>query len=184
MGKTWICLSLLLLSSTLLAGELLDSFVDEKDGHFILNLDMRIDGEFYEVYEILIDFNHLDKVNSTITSSQLLESDDKVHKVQFISSGCVWIICQEVNQVVMVTELGNGYIMSDTIAELSDMRYGRTLWQLIDEGETTRIKYHSDLVPDFWIPPLIGSSILQNRILEEGIKTINGIEQLINAAYE
>ena len=184
MPGNWHALILLLLSPMLHAGELLNSFVDEVDDHYILNLDMRIDGEYDAVYEVLIDFNHLDKVNQTITSSQLLESDDKIHRVQFMSNGCVWIICQDVNQVVIVTELGNGFIMSETVPELSDIRYGRTLWQIIDEGDSTRIKYHSDLVPDFWLPPFIGSSILQDRMLEEGIKTINGIERIINEEFE
>jgi len=184
MPASRIALFLLLFSPLIHAGELLKSFVDEIDDHYILNLDMRIDGEYDAVYEVLIDFNHLDKVNSTITSSQLLESNNKIHRVQFMSNGCVWILCQEVNQVVIVTELGNGYIMTETLPELSDIDYGRTLWQIIDEGASTRIKYHSDLVPGFWIPPFIGSSILQDRILEEGIKTINGIERIINAEFE
>ncbi|VAW99928.1 hypothetical protein MNBD_GAMMA21-2410 [hydrothermal vent metagenome] len=184
MPGNWHALILLLLSPMLHAGELLNSFVDEVDNHYILNLDMRIDGDYDSVYEVLIDFNHLDKVNQTITSSQLLESNDKIHKVQFMSNGCVWIICQDVNQVVIVTELGNGFIMSETLPDLSDISYGRTLWQVIDEGDSTRIKYHSDLVPDFWLPPFIGSSILQDRMLEEGIKTINGIERIINEEFE
>lgn len=184
MPGNWHALILLLLSPMLHAGELLNSFVDEVDNHYILNLDMRIDGDYDSVYEVLIDFNHLDKVNQTITSSQLLESSDKIHKVQFMSNGCVWIICQDVNQVVIVTELGNGFIMSETLPDLSDISYGRTLWQVIDEGDSTRIKYHSDLVPDFWLPPFIGSSILQDRMLEEGIKTINGIERIINEEFE
>ena len=184
MGNLQLCFALILLTPTLYAGELLHSFVDEEDDHYILNLDMRIEGEYDDVYEILINFDHLDNVNKTIESSQLLESNDNVHKVQFLSHGCVWIICQDVNQVVMVTELGDGYIMSEVLPELSDMRYGRTLWQVIDEGENTRIKYYSDVVPDFWVPPLIGSSILQDRLLKEGIKTINGIEHIINEELE
>jgi len=171
-----------LLSPTLYAGELLHSLARELDGHFILHLDMRINAKYDDVYALLIDFNHLPAINDTIESSQLLESKGKIHKVKFVSNGCVWIICQRVTQVVIVTELGRGYIMSDALPELSDISYGRTLWQIIDEGNSTRIKYDSDLVPDFWIPPLIGSSIFQNRILKEGIKTINGIENIINHA--
>ena len=184
MPGNWLTLILLFLSPLLHAGELLNSFVNEIDEHYILQLDMRIDGDYDAVYEVLIDFNHLDQVNKTITSSQLLESNDKIHTVQFMSNGCVWIICQDVNQVVIVTELGNGFIMSETLPDLSDIRYGRTLWQVIDEGDSTRIKYYSDLIPDFWIPPFMGSSILQDRMLEEGIKTINGIERIINEEFE
>jgi len=184
MAKFETGLALILFAPALYAGEILSSYVDKIDDHYILKLDMRIEGEFDSVYEILTDFNHLGKVNDTITSSQLLESNGKTHKVQFINNGCVWFICQEIKQVVVVTELGNGYIMSEILPELSDLSYGRTLWQIMDEGESTRIKYHSDLVPDFWIPPFIGPSILQDRLLEESIKAINGVETIINEEFE
>ena len=172
--------ALLLLASNTFAGELLESYVDKKEDHFIIHLDMRIDAEFEDVYEVLIDFNNLPAVNDTIESSELIKTEDRSHVVRFVSNGCVWVICQRVTQLVKVKEYGRGYIMTEVIPDKSDMKYGRTLWHVINEGETTRIKYDSDLVPNFWLPPLVGASIFQSRLLEEGIKTINGIENLIN----
>jgi len=80
--------------------------------------------------------------------------------------------------VSRVSELDNGYIMSVTLPEQSDLKYGRTLWEIIDEGKITRIKYNADYVPDFWVPPLFGPAIFKERMLKEGKKTINGIEAL------
>lgn len=161
-----------------LAGELLESYVNFEDDHYLLHLDMRVESHMHDVYAVLIDFNNIKDVNDTIVGSQLLKTDGRVHRVQFMSEGCVWIFCRSVNQVVTVTELGSGYIMSQTDPELSDLSYGRTLWQVIDEGKTTRIKYDADYVPGFWVPPLIGSYLFQERMLEEGLKTLHGIEIL------
>ena len=169
---------LILTSQILHAGELLDSYVNEDDDHYVLHLDIRVEADYDSVYEVLMDFSMMKEVNDSITSSTLLETQDKVHKLRFVSEGCIWFFCREVKQLVTVTEMGQGYIMSETHPEESDLLYGRTLWQVIDEGETTRLKYNADFVPDFWIPPFIGSSIFQNRMLEEGKKTVNGIEKL------
>jgi hypothetical protein len=161
-----------------LAGELLESYVHFDDDHYLLHLDMRVEAESAKVYATLVDFNNMKSVNDTIVGSKLLESNGRVHRVQFESEGCVWIFCRSVNQVVTVTELGGGYIMSQTDPDESDLTYGKTLWQVINEGDFTRVKYDADYVPAFWIPPLIGPYIFQERMLEEGLKTLNGIELL------
>lgn len=162
------------------AGEIIESYVNYDNDHYLLHLDMRVNGKSDVIYAILIDFDHIPEINDTIVYSKVLESKNRIHRVHFESEGCVWFFCRRIKQVVTVTELGNGYIMSETDAEKGNMRYGRTLWQVIDEGKTTRIKYNADYVPDFWVPPIFGPIIFQNRMLEEGQKTINGIERLAN----
>ena len=162
------------------AGELLDAHVNYEDEHYLLHLDMRVLGKSDKIYAILTDYDHLPAVNDTIVSSKLLESKGRQHRVQYESEGCIWIFCRRINQVVIVSELANGYILSETLPAESDLSYGRTLWQVIDEGDTTRLTYDADFVPDFWVPPLIGPMIFKKRILKEGLKTINGIENLAN----
>jgi len=168
----------LLLTTPIQAGELLYSYIENNGDHYYLSLDMRVEGESSDIYRILTDFDHITDVNDTIVYSKLLKTEGKKHIVHTESEGCVWIFCQRVKQVAEVTELGQGFMMSITDAAQSDLAYGRTLWQVIDEGSTTRIKYNADYVPKFWVPPLIGTSIFKDRMLEEGKKTINGIEKL------
>jgi len=177
--RSILFLLLLIFSSSVLhAGELLHSYVNEEDDRFVMHLDMRINAGHDSVYKVLMDFRKMSQVNDSITSSTLLESKDKKHLLRFVTEGCIWFFCRQVKQLVTVTELGNGYILSETDPTESDLRYGKTLWQVIDEGETTRIKYNADVIPDFWIPPFFGASVFQNRMLREGKKTVNGIERL------
>jgi hypothetical protein len=160
------------------AGELIYSYVDNEGDHYYLHLDMRVNGNSKTIYRILTDFNNLTAVNDTVVVSKLLKTEDKVHTVLTESEGCIWFFCKRVKQVSRVSELDNGFLMSVTVPEQSDLKYGRTLWEIIDEGKTTRIKYNADYVPDFWVPPLFGPAIFKKRMLKEGQKTINGIEKL------
>jgi len=168
-----------ILMSPVKAGELLEYYVDEIDDHFLLHLDMRVSASHKEIKEVLLDFSTMPEVNDTVVESHLIESTGNQHKIYFVSKGCVWIFCETIKQLTMVTELDHGYIMSDVIADKSDLHYGRALWQLIDEGKTTRVIYNADYVPDFWVPPLIGSAIAKEKMLSEGSKTINGLERVI-----
>jgi hypothetical protein len=162
------------------AGELLDAHVNYEDDHYLVHMDMRVKGKRDAIYAVITDFDNITAVNDTIVYSKLLESKGKQHRVHFESEGCIWIFCRRVKQVVTVTEMANGYILSEVHPDESDVKYGRTLWHIIDEGKTTRIKYDADFVPDFWVPPLIGPMMIKQRMLIEGQKTINGIESLAN----
>jgi len=166
--------------STSWAGELLDAHVNYEDDHYLVHMDMRVKGKRDAIYAIITDFDNITAVNDTIVYSKLLESKGKQHRVHFESEGCIWIFCRRVKQVVTVSEMANGYILSIVDPAESDVKYGRTLWHIIDEGKMTRIKYDADFVPDFWVPPIIGPMIIKQRMLIEGQKTINGIESLAN----
>jgi hypothetical protein len=180
--RRWIAILLFTLSSIQVcaAGEVIKAAVDHDNDHYLLHLDMRIQAKYAAVYRVLVDFNHLSRINDSITSSKDLGHKENVHRVRIVVKGCVWVFCRSIKQVQLTTELNDGYIMSVTDPTHSDMRYGRVLWQIIDEGSTTRIKYNADFVPAFWVPPLIGPVIFKNRLLEEGKKTVNGIEHLLS----
>jgi len=180
MSRFLLLIGLFLSINSVFAGKLLNSYVNEIDGHFVLHLDMRVNAKRKDIRSILMDFSKMPAVNKTVLESRLLNTVGDKYKIYFVSRGCLWIFCQTIKQVAMVSELDNEYIMSVVIAKESDLKYGRALWRLIDEGSTTRIIYDSDYVPDFWVPPLIGSAIVKDKMLSEGLKTINGLERVIN----
>lgn len=162
------------------AGEVLHHDIQYKDKHYVLDLDMRINGDHTQVRAVLLDFPHLTRLNDTIKVSKVLFSSGNVHSVQIETEGCVLFYCKRVKQVQLVTEIAHDVIQSTTDPEESDFHHGQTKWQLFDEGKATRIHYHSDFVPKFWVPPLIGPPILKSRLLEEAKKTLNGIEKQLN----
>ncbi len=180
---TTLCLLGLLSATACVAGELLNAYVAHRDNHYLLHLDMRIKGKYADVYRALVDYKHIPQINDSIKSAQELEHKGNVHRVRIVAEGCVWIFCRRIEQVQTVTERDDGYIISITDPVHSDLKYGRALWHLIDEGKTTRVQYNADYVPDFWVPPLIGPMIFKHRMLEEGQKTINGIEHLIQLQH-
>ena len=180
--RSWplIVLLVLGLGHAAQAGELLGANVERRDNHFLLDLNMRIQGKANDVYRVLLDFKHLPSLNDAIKSVQVLEHKGNVYRVRIDVEGCVWIFCRRVTQVQTVTALHYGYIVGIVDPAQSDFRYGRTLWPVIDEGKYTRVQYNADFVPAFWVPPVIGSYLFKRRMLEEGRKTINGIERRLH----
>ena len=160
------------------AGDVLNSYVGYEDGHYLVQLEMEIEAEIDTVYAILTNFNDLKQLNDSIKISRLLATNGKVHQVQIVAEGCVWFFCQTVKQVQQVTELDNGYIQAVTLPEHSNMEYGRVLWHIQQEDGFTLIQYRADVVPGFFVPPLIGPYFMKARLREEAEKTIHGIERI------
>lgn len=167
-----------------LSGEVISSFVDEIDDHYIIRVDMRINAELKDVYKHLIDIKNIYKLNDTIIKSDLKYSKGKQHEVEVLTKGCVLFFCSEQIQYQKVTELGNGYIMVHLVPEKSDFISGEILWQVFAENGNTRVVFAADFEPDFWVPPLIGPWILTDVFLTESQETINELEKLAQATKQ
>lgn len=158
--------------------EILHSHTDEIDDHFILSLDVRINADFVTVRNIITDYDNIMTLNDSIKVNNYLFRTGSTHYVHIESEGCVLIFCKRVIQYLTIKEQGNSYIMVNTDPEKSSLSFGSDLFELVDEGETTRLIYSQDMQPDFWIPPLIGSWLIESRLLEEALKTAQGIERV------
>ena len=162
------------------AGEVLDSHVGTHEGHYLLRIDMIIDADTDRVRQLLTDYAHLDRLSQSITRSELLESNAPDFRVRVTTNGCVIFFCRELVQVQDVSELPNGYIIVTALPEMSDFTYSKNVWRIRALNDRTRVTYSSDLVPDFWIPPLFGTAIFKNQLLEESRQVIENLERLAN----
>ena len=155
------------------AGEVINAFVDKQDQHYLVNLEIQINAPQKAVYALITNYAHLDMLSDSIVSSEILQQITASRtQVKLVSKGCVLFMCQTVTQVQNVQELDNGYIHIDVDPSQSNVKLNTQLWQIEAlDNNMTRIHYSADVVPDFWIPPLIGSWVFQNMLLEE-VKTI------------
>lgn len=164
-------------SIPLQAGEILHNYIDDVDGHYIISLDMRITADPKKVYAILADFNNLSRINDNVIKSTLLHSHKRKHRLRLESRACVLFYCKQIVQVQDVEEFDDGYISMVIDPKLSDFKSGHILWHIQPIEGGTRVTFSVDLVPDFWIPPLIGPWLLKGIMKEEGLETLMQLER-------
>ena len=160
------------------AGEIQQAHVDYDDGHYLVKFIMKIEAKLDTVYDILTDFDNLNRLNKSIKYSRLIKSRGNKHLVRLKVEDCVWIFCQEIIQTQWIPEQGRGYLSGVTLPQLSNLEYGRVLWHIQQLGEFTLISFHTDIVPAFFVPPLIGPYILKKKMLKKAEETIQTIERL------
>jgi hypothetical protein len=77
-----------------------------------------------------------------------------------------------------VREVGADDIYAVIVPQLSNVRSGTSHWQILPRGTSTRINYKMTLDPGFFIPPLIGSYIVEKKLKEETLICLNNIERI------
>jgi carbon monoxide dehydrogenase subunit G len=169
---------------SVIAGEVLESYVGSEGDHFLVHIDMLIDANPEQVRKLLTDYTHLDRLSPSITGSKLLYSNKPHYRVQVTTDGCVFFYCRQLVQVQDVTELKNGFILVKVLPEMSDFAYSQNLWRIQAQDGRTRVTYSSDLVPGFWVPPIVGTAIFQHKLLEESHQVVENLERLANSPHD
>lgn len=184
-GKYFAGLLLCLFGTTLYAGELVHARVEHKDKRYIVEIEMLIDAGLVHVQRLLTDYDHLTRLNSAIRESNLIYSlDDHTHRVHVVTEACVTFFCKRISQVQDVEELPGGIIITTVIPEKSDFDYAHARWKISAEGGRTRISFNTDLKPSFWVPPLIGPLLIEKKLREETLATLEGLERLVTSSAE
>ncbi|MDX1378591.1 MAG: hypothetical protein R3307_07065, partial [Anaerolineales bacterium] len=94
---------------------------------------------------------------------------------------CVWrIFCRRIRKVTDATVAQDGSILHRTIASESDFSFAEE--QLtIHAGvrhQGTRAGYHAELVPKFFVPPLIGPWLVRRQIISDLTETAASVERI------
>jgi hypothetical protein len=184
----------LLLFSTLLfsmlvfparAGDILSSDVTLEAGQYAVTIEAAINAPLNVVYRSITDYNNLATINPSIEESRVLlvMSPDR-HRVRSVIKVCILVFCKRVVQVQDVTRVDARTVDAVTVPGDSDFRYGVARWQLTPAGEATRLHFTQEFIPDFWVPPIIGTWLIQRKLLQEVTETAMYIEVRDEASNE
>lgn len=161
------------------AATILDTSVTEDDGHYRVAFDVRVDADILRVREVMTDLERSDELSDTVVEHALLEQRaDGSKRVRFTLRSCVLFFCRDLRKTTDVHGENNGDVVFVTVPEGSDFSEGRESWHFASEGAATRLSYRADLVPTFFIPPLIGPWLVKMRIRDELETTAERIEIL------
>lgn len=177
-----ILLIALLLTATgpaVAAGVVESARVAHDDGHYSLDLHMRIDSPPASVYALVTDYAGLERISPTIIESRLLEgAATGCQRRRLVTETCVWFFCFTATMVEDVAEIDEREIRATIVPDMSDYRSGTSSWQVNPAGAGSRIIFRATLEPDFWIPPVIGTWLLKEKMREEAERTVLNIEAL------
>lgn len=177
--RNLLCVLLLSISAMAQAAEFRDIEVGRDDGLYSMRSQVYFNVEPEYLYRVLTDFNLFKKFTSAIVESNNVEADEK-GRPQFYArmEGCVLIWCRSFVRIGYLELKPTAEIIAISDPERSDFEISRERWQLIPEDGGTLMIYEFQMVPAFWVPPLIGPFYIKRALRSGGVDAVNRIEAL------
>lgn len=168
---------LLCLPAVAPAGAILGSSVSLEHGVYRIAVDARIEAPPEVVQQRITDYEHLSRINHAIRESRVTETfgPDR-HRVRSVITACILFFCRDVTQVQDIESHERDRVEATILPALSDFRYGHALWRLEADGPATLMHFTAELEPSFWVPPLIGPWLFENKIVSELLESAQVIE--------
>jgi hypothetical protein len=153
-------------------------------GVYHVNSTAHFSSSLASVYAVLSDYGGLHRLSDIVTESVVLpeRAPDGGPRVRTALKGCVLFFCRTVIRVERVQAVQGRIITSHVEPALSDFREGFTEWRFRPlPGGGTEVTLRMRIVPDFWIPPVVGPPAVRRKLESEGRTTVLEINRLARA---
>lgn len=176
-------LGLLFIPFVTVAGEVVKSSVALDSGIYSVDVLVRIEAPLEVVFQAITDYDRLTEINASIIESYIVETQgaDRYRvftRVKF----CVLFFCKQIRQVQDIVEYGPALIKAAILPELSDFESGSARWDLIIADNVTYMQFSTEVDPAFWVPPLVGTWLLEREMTKQVQETAMYIEQKVGTA--
>lgn len=132
-----------------------------------------------EMYRVLTDYELFKKFTSAIVESWNMDADEHGRPGYYTRmEGCVLMWCQSFVRIGHLTLKPMTHIVAHADPELSNFKKSRESWTLTKEGDGTLLVYEFEMVPDFWVPPVIGPYFIKRSLQSGGERAVDRIEAL------
>ncbi len=167
---------LALLSLSAHAYQLVRLEVDRHADVYTVYVVMDFDLPAQSIRAVLTDYAHLDRINDSITSSEIIGAQQNgALRVRTRFRNCVLFFCRRLQKVEDITEDEQGRIKVVIVPGSSNFRSGQASWEVRSTRSGSRVIHRATLEPDLWIPPWMGTAILKNALRREIEKSFEGL---------
>jgi len=150
------------------------------DDRYSLFLEAYLAAPPMAVFAVITDYPHIQDLHRRVRESRILRRiDPNTAEVYTLLKGCVaGIFCKTIRRVELITENPPYELTAEVLPEESDLKSGVVHWQLVPDGQGTRLVYQSEMEPDFWVPPLLGDVLMSRSIRNTTEEMIQRVEVL------
>lgn len=135
------------------------------------------------MFSVITDYTHIQDLHRRVRESRVLKRiDARTAEVYTLLKGCVAaIFCKSIRRVERITEIPPTELTAEIVPGSGDLKSGTVRWQLAPEGSGTRLRYESQMEPDFWVPPLLGDALMSRSLRNTTEDMIDRVEALAQA---
>jgi hypothetical protein len=162
------------------ATDLFPPRVAHENDMYVVRMAARLSIPREVLFDAVTDYDHLDRISSSILSSQVtgeLEGGAKELHVR-LKVCLMWLVCPTFRQVQEVVETRPTTLDAVIPDRMKNHFTGKAHWEFISDGDGTVIKFESRLTPRFWVPPWIGAPLIERVLIGESDRVLAGLALL------
>ena len=161
------------------AAELEALSVEAEDTHeasrYVVTGVLEVDRPPAAAFAAATDFTALAEAAELIRESRLVAPE----RLSSTLSMCIAFYCKSVRQVADLSLIPPRRLVMRFVPGAGDFKQGRAEWRFQPaSGRRTRIAFNAEMVPDFWVPPLVGTWAIRRALAGQIRDTGHAIEQV------
>jgi hypothetical protein len=159
--------------------DVLRSSVTRQDGRYLMHMETVVQAPLSRVHSLLKDYKNFTRFNSIFKQVKFLgHLEDGGIRMGVSSEFCILAICQDFDWIQDVHFLPGGDIPITIVPDQGDFRQGNGRWRLIPVEGGTRLSFDLDLTPKYWIPPVFGTLLAQQKFSKDVFKFAQELEKM------
>ena len=135
------------------------------------------------IISIITDYDNLTLINPYLKESKVLnKTENERTTVSMLTEACVLFLCYNIRHLQTFYFIENNILFSRVIPEGSDFKAGWSRWEIkaMDSNKiypVTQIILDIEMVPKFFVLPVIGSHQIKRKMLNMAKITIDKLEE-------
>jgi carbon monoxide dehydrogenase subunit G len=139
--------------------------VERSGGSFTVDLLAHVPVSASQAWAVLTDFEHMAEFIPNVTSSQVLERSEFFVRVSQKGTARYGIFKADFDSLREIRLMPTREIRAHGVG--GNIKRMESVMQLEPEAGGTRLQYHAEVQPEFWMPPLIGPAIVRHETAEQ-----------------
>jgi hypothetical protein len=184
-SRFWFAIALSWFAVQAHAAQVLDVQVTRDGARFVIGMHVAIDAGSAAVFRALQDYSAMMRYNPDLRSVRV-QSTGVRGRVRLFTAvhTCVLVFCKTMHQEQIMTAIpgaNGGVLEAELLPHGGDFKSGSARWTVRACGSAasiTCLDARIELVPAFWVPPVIGPWVLRRKMAEEARRTSAGLEAM------
>jgi len=156
---------------------------------YIVDLTAHVDASAHAVGAVITDFSGYPELDTRILESRLERTpggtDGGQPRLITRVRVCLGsIMCRTLERVELITDERPGLLIASAVPAESDVRFETTHTSWRTDASGTEITYRLEMIPDFWVPPLIGRRLMLKTLREGTVSLFTNIERKARAIVD
>lgn len=182
-SRFWFAVALSWVAFQAHAAQVVDVHVTRDGGRLLICMHITIDAPPPAVFRALQDYPAMKRYNPDLRSVRV-QSTGVSGRVRLFTAvhTCVLIFCKTMHQAQMMTATASadgGVLEARLLPHGGDFKAGGGRWTVAPcpaAKSVTCLDARIELVPAFWVPPIIGPWVIRRKMVEEARHTSAGLQ--------